>query len=75
MAYLLFIDKENLLYIGTKLWVEKDTNEAICHVEVNLSNDDFQPGKVSRKVSKHFIGMVPLTNVPAFVAASSPAIP
>ena len=74
-ASLFFVNKENVLRIGVNPRVEKDTNGVITHVEINLTNDWFQPSKVSPKVLKYFVGVAHIADVPTFAAEIGTIIP
>ena len=43
------------------------TNGTLDHIEVNISNEEFHPAKVPRKILKHVIILAPTTDVPFVV--------
>ena len=67
-ALIFFLDFEGNIRGGLRPTLVK-INGVVDHIEVNLSNEEFLPAKVPKKILKHIIVIAPTADVPSFVAA------
>ena len=72
ISQIFFLDYEGNIHGGLRPTLVR-TNSVVDHIEVNLSNEEFLPAKVPKKILKHIIIIAPAADVPSFVAARGTA--
>ena len=71
-AHIFYLDHEGHICSGLKPTLVT-TNGTLDHIKVNLSNEEFQPAKVPKKILKHTIILAPTAEVLYFVTAKGAA--
>ena len=67
-AQIFYLDSKGNIHSGLKPTLVTK-NGTVDHIEVNMSNEEFHPAKVPRKILKHVVILAPTNDVPHFVAA------
>ena len=68
-AGIMILDSEGFLRSALKPTLYTNADQSIGHVEVNMSNLEFEPAKLPRKLLQHGIAMGPMGSTPGWATA------